>query len=162
MSSNTSYDSSLPKKPTCPICGHIVALSAGQCANCGNTNFYKVGSILRNTTCSSCKGDGKAQWTLDRDSSWQKPDKDYCCCCHGRGHILTYSVIDLRTNEVSSRHHDIDDSGNGSFRYREYSMPAVQPIHRGRTPRPVYFIDLCFYAIIILAVMYLIDLITSQ
>lgn len=136
MTRNSSYSSPTSEKPRCPICSHIVALSASQCPNCGNINFYKVGSAPRKNTCSSCNGDGKARWSQDQYSKWRVPDKDYCDYCQGRGYTLIYSVIDKRINELSSDHLDVDDSGNGSLRYREYYMPAVKPIHRGKAPCP--------------------------
>jgi len=90
---------------------------------------------------------------------------DYCTECYGRGYNLTYNLIDLRSNQVSENEFAYDSLPRSPLNTSEYDMPPAKPIHRGKAPRPLSsysFIGIFFYAIIALAVLWIINQITAQ
>jgi DnaJ-class molecular chaperone len=77
----------------CPECGHIVALSAESCPNCGNTNFeIKTGKIVP-LKCWSCDGAGYHINDYHRSTGIFR---ERCRYCNGSGRILGEETIDVR------------------------------------------------------------------
>ena len=157
MSRNTSYSSSSSAKPRCPNCGNIIALTVESCPQCGFKQFFKAGQGVKEI-CYHCHGNGMA-------TPGYPTNQGHCVTCSGRGFFFQYAIIDLRNNNTLP---DIKVADVGDPKYHGITVQGILPvktIHRSIAPQPVSslnFIDLCFYTIIVSAVMYLIDLITSQ
>lgn len=83
----------MPKSGHCPTCGHIIALSAEKCGNCGE--MYFSDSRKRSKTCEMCQGDG----IFPKEAPNQLPS--YCGWCGGDGELSTYDSFDLRTGKMT-------------------------------------------------------------
>jgi hypothetical protein len=77
----------------CPTCGHIVALSARACKNCGHRDFsYRAFLGIEIEACKACEGKG-----------WQHSTHRLCIVCGGYGQVVNErsEFLDVRSHPKS-------------------------------------------------------------
>ena len=81
----------------CPTCGHIVALSAHECKNCGHSDFsYRAFFGVKVETCKGCEGKG---WQY----GWKNNPPALCHVCGGYGQVVNErrELVDVRSRPKS-------------------------------------------------------------
>jgi hypothetical protein len=81
----------------CPTCGHIVALSADECKNCGHRDFsYRAYFGINVETCKACDGKG---W----QRKWKSQPHRLCHVCDGYGQVVSErsEFVDVRSQTKS-------------------------------------------------------------